>query len=476
MAARADYQSTYKRAVVFGAGKMACGLIGKLLHENEVHTTFVARSKNVDAINGLGGYHLRAGNACPTMVGNCDALRVSDGEEIAERIAEADVVFTAVGIDNIPAIAPLISEGLWLRFSRGSRPINIVASENLPGTGAYLKHQILGATRLSKSLLLEHNAGFSAALTRSIMTGGEVKDGHLQFSIDSVGDLTIDQQGLVDPLPVIPRAIISDEFDALFLEKLSTINLAQAAASYIGRIKNCKHVHEAANHPAIAPAVRSAVAEAVAAFSAEYPELGEMVERDARQAISRISSPELVDSVERICRGPMRKLGARERLVGPARLAVRHGLKHDQLVMTIAAALSYHDERDIQSKVLQYVLKNEGIDYILTAVCGLLPHEPLAQEIKIAWADTASAGTGSVIRLDRSYLVEKIINEALSELKLDSAAIADIFSVDDLADEFSNARVTTFLPVLVRNKIKIRMKGHTVLPMFNDALTLGLTA
>lgn len=447
-----------RSALVFGAGKMACGLLGKLLHESGYSVQFVARSRNIGAINARNGYALRVGPLETRHVTGATALSINDADEIVSTVANADIVFTAVGIDNIPAIAPLIARGLWRRLSQDARPINIIASENLPGTGAYLRHQIIGAASPRWGLLLDTYAGFSAALTRSIMTGGQQVNGEAQFIIDGEGDLTIDRQGLVGPAPRIARTSITEEFDALFLQKLSTINLSQAVAAYLGRREGCTLVDEAATHPHIAPIVRAAVGEAIAAFQTEFPHLGQRAARDAKDAISRIASPDLGDTVERICRGPMRKLGAQERLIGPARLAIKHGLPHDHLVQTIAAALTYHDERDVQSKVLQYVIGSEGLDYVLTAVCGLLPHEPLAQEVKVAWAALhAGERKKAELEIDRSHLVQKIIKEALADFDCDPASKTAARHMREISREFSSARVTAFLPILVRNKLRNRL-------------------
>ena len=454
-----------KRAVVFGAGKMACALLGELLFESGFNTLFVARSRNISAINRQNGYVVGvAGETAHWVrVRDCTAVETVEYEQIVEAVANADIVFTAVGIDNIPAIAPLIAEGVWRRLDRGRKqPLNVIASENLPGTGVYLRHQIVGAASREKALLLDKYVGFSAALTHRIMTGGEQRHGLLHFTVDTPGDLIIDRRGLVEPVPEIAHAEISDDFDALFFEKLSTTNLAQAVASYLGWREGLRFVHESALHPKIAPFVHAAMNEAVAAFQAEYPTLGASVVRDAKQAIIRIADPGLGDTVERICRSPMRKLGAQERLIGPVRLAVRHGLPHDKLVLAVAAALTYYDERDVQSKILQYMIANEGLDYVLTAVSGLLPHEPLTLEIKVAWAQLMQERSEVPYRLDRSQVIEKIISDVVTEMTVEANGQDIEHHARAIADEFSGARITTFLPILVRNKIQSRMNQHAV--------------
>jgi len=450
-----------KKALVFGAGKMACALLGELLYKAGFETLFVARGRNIASINRQKGYFVGlCGEPRWMRVRDCAALAIAEPDAIVEAVTEADIVFTAVGIDNIPAIAPVLAEGLSRRLDHVRPPLNVVAAENLPGTGAYLRHQIVGAASFEKALLLKKCVGFSAALTHRIMTGGGSIDGVLHFAVDAPGDLIIDRRGLIEPLPEIPHTSVSDEFDALFLEKLATTNLAQAVASYLGHRKTCRFVHEAAAHSKIAPIVQAAVDEAAAAFQAEFPDLGAMVARDAEKAITRIADPRLGDPVERICRDPLRKLGSRERMIGPARLAAKHGLPHENLVHAIAAALTYYDERDVQSKILQYVIADEGLDYVLTAVSGLLPHEPLAQEIKVAWAGLVQEKASTPPQFNRKHVVERMISDVVGEIAAKMENIDVALHVREIADEFSGARITAFLPSLVRKKFHDRLQQH----------------
>lgn len=462
---RPDARHHPRQAVVFGAGNMACALIGELLFEAGFETLFVARGRNIAQLNRQEGYAvgLVGQQSRWKRVRRCSALPISESDVIADAVAAADIVFTAVGIDNIPAIAPVLAEGLSRRLSRPARPLNVIAAENLPGAGAYLRHQIVCAAPLEKALLLNELVGFSAALTHRIMTGGEIVDGLLHFTVDAPGDLILDRRGLIEPLPRIAHTFVSDEFDALFLEKLATTNLAQAVASYLGHREACSYVHEAATHAGIAPAVEAAVAEAAAALRAEFPELEMMVSRDARLAVARIADPGLRDPIERICRGPMRKLGARERLIAPARLAAKHGLPHANLVKAIAAALAYDNEHDVQARMLQYIIAEEGVEYVLTAICGLLPHEPLAQEIKLEWAALMRNALQGSRRLGHRAIIEQLVREAVEEMADQIGAVDVDRCVDEISEEFGRARVTLFLPVLVKKRLSGRL-GSKVAP------------
>jgi len=376
------------RAVVFGAGKMACGLIGHVLSRSGFSVQFVARRADVvNAINRHHGYRLSvAGRAQPELIRGCSALRLQDADQVTLAVATADVVFTAVGIDNLAAVTPAISAGVFLRSQlRGDAPLNVIACENLPGAGAYLGHQILWAGSPGTRLVVERVGGFSAATTRRVMTGGLPRDGELAFSVDSEHPLVIDSRGLKGALPPLEGALLTEHFAAELMRKFFTVNCAQAVAAYLGYRHGCGYIHEAVAHPQVAPVVSAALAEATGALKAEFPDQAAAIQADAAEVLDRLASGEPADPIQRVAREPRRKLSPRERLVGPARLEQRHGLPSEALTQAIAAALAYDAATDAQAVGLQHTIAQESLESVLTEDCGLLPHEPLARRVKHHW-------------------------------------------------------------------------------------------
>jgi mannitol-1-phosphate 5-dehydrogenase len=427
---------------VFGAGKMACGLIGHVLTRSGFSVTFIARRADVvNAINRHRGYRLTiAGRAEPELIRGCCAVRLQDREQVTLAVATADVVFTAVGIDNLAAVTPAISAGLFLRTQlRGDLPLNVIACENLPGTGAYLGHQILCAGSPGTRLCVERVGGFSAATTRRVMMGGVARSGELCFSIDSEHPLVIDAAGLRGPLPPLDGAVVTDQFAAELMRKFFTINCAQAVAAYVGYRHGCKYIHEAVAHPQVAPTIGAALAESTAALKAEFPDQAVAIETDAAEVLDRLASGQPADPIYRVGREPRRKLSPRERLVGPARLAQRHGLSSEALAQAIAAALAYDAPSDAQAAAVQQTIAQDGLETVLTEDCGLLPHEPLARRVKHHWqrlvvaerpdhAPAARSGVPErlqavVFDLARQY-EPKLVLQALARVAQEQAVVA----------------------------------------------------
>jgi mannitol-1-phosphate 5-dehydrogenase len=90
----------------------------------------------------------------------------------------------------------------------------------------------------------------------------------------------------------------------------------------------------------------------------------------------------LADTVVRLARDPLRKLGPKERLVGAARLAEKAGVKPDALSLVIAAAYHYDNDDDPLAVELQRRIAVKGIEAVMADVSHLQATEPLAKSVQ----------------------------------------------------------------------------------------------
>ncbi|MCX5675322.1 MAG: mannitol-1-phosphate 5-dehydrogenase, partial [Planctomycetota bacterium] len=123
-------------AVQIGAGKIGRGLMGELFFASGYRTVFVDIDRPlVKALQGASSYevhHVTNASDKPVHVAGFSALDAADIEAVAEAIAGAALVCTAVGARNLPDVAPSIARGLAVRIRRGAAaPLNIIACENL---------------------------------------------------------------------------------------------------------------------------------------------------------------------------------------------------------------------------------------------------------------------------------------------------------------------------------------------------------
>ncbi len=160
-------------AVHFGAGNIGRGFIGQLLHESGYDIVFVdVRDDVVEALRTEGRYDVILADEDERRIpiDRVTALHSArDAGEVTERIAEADLVTTAVGPSILPVIAPAVAQGLTERARRGGAPVNVIACENKVGASQALKGYVMEHVPGESAGAVEEIAGFpNAAVDRIV--------------------------------------------------------------------------------------------------------------------------------------------------------------------------------------------------------------------------------------------------------------------------------------------------------------------
>ena len=113
-------------ALMYGGGNIGRGFIGMLLSQSGYNVTFVdVVDTVVETLNKNGKYPVRIiSNAGHTDVDvlNVNAVDGKNGEAVAEAIANANIMATAVGVNVLKFIIPNIVAGLKLRKERNLPP------------------------------------------------------------------------------------------------------------------------------------------------------------------------------------------------------------------------------------------------------------------------------------------------------------------------------------------------------------------
>jgi mannitol-1-phosphate 5-dehydrogenase len=161
------------KSVHFGAGNIGRGFIGQLLHESGYDITFVdIQDDLVDALKKDGHYEVILADEGEERVpvDRVTALHsINEADEVSERLAEADLITTAVGPSVLPVLAPVIAKGLVERARRGGAPVNVIACENMIGASQALRGLVMEHVPDEHAEAVEEIAGFpNAAVDRIV--------------------------------------------------------------------------------------------------------------------------------------------------------------------------------------------------------------------------------------------------------------------------------------------------------------------
>lgn len=371
-----------KRIVQFGAGNIGRSLVGQLFSRAGYEVLFVeAVEAIVRALTERGQYEvivkdtLPAGQPDRVLVTNVRGLHVSQGEEIARAVAEADVLATAVGPAALPKIAPLLAAGL----SKRSAPVSIILCENLRHAAAHMRgwlaeHLPADFDLASRVGLVETSIGKMVPLMPAEVTRSDP----LAVWAEAYNQIIADRAGFLGPPPEVPGLVLKDNFAAYVDRKLFLHNLGHAAAAYFGYLRGRESIWQCMEDAEIRAGTRAAMWASARALIVRYP--GEFNEENQTEHVDdllrRFANKALNDSVFRVGRDLYRKLSPDDRCLGALRLVQATGGDTMPILRTIAAALHFratdeHGRMFPADAEFHEALRTRGVKQILETHCGL---------------------------------------------------------------------------------------------------------
>jgi len=381
-----------KKAVQFGAGNIGRGFMGQLFYEAGYETTFVdVSSEVVRLINKKRQYPLKLLDArtrteIDLTINRIRAIDVGNVQAVAEAVANADIIGTAVGVGNLQPIAPLIIRGIQVRFERGAPPVDIYLCENTLTASGILKDAVMRNMGEALKKWTEENIGFVGTIVARMVPSKSDRfgiDDPLFVVADSFHALPYDANAVRAKPPAIEGIRAVDNFEAEVTRKLFTYNLGHAALAYLGYLRGFTYVHELFEDAELLAFFNGALDEISQALLSRFPDDLDRESQDwVRADINhRFSNPMIMDTVYRVGRDPIRKLGPHDRLAGSARLCLEQGIFPGNIAVVCAAAFCYDYSKDSEAVRLQEMIRKSGIDYALKEVSDVDPKSELGRKI-----------------------------------------------------------------------------------------------
>ncbi len=371
------------KAVILGAGRVALGYLGQMLRESGCAVTVVERRPEiVEAIN-RGGYIISVchnGASCSEVqVEGVRAISFPDEYTLAQELAEARLVFTAVGAGGLPHVSQVLGKALqrWLTFSAAD-PLDVICCENMPDAAASVRRAVRTVVSKSEWEALRERLRFRRAMVWRIISDRSLLDGVVRTRSDGAERMDIEALPSPDVLPPINGAVLRRDMEQAICEKLYGFNTGHGVAAYLGYLRGFRYVDEALQDPFIRSVVTAALLEAgwgLLCNNGHRPDLGQL----ANEWTARYANATLQDLIVRVARRPLQKLGPSGRLVLPARCALAAGACPWGLGTGIAAALQYDHPSDVEAAQLQKRIKEKGFEQALREIAGLSKTHPLTR-------------------------------------------------------------------------------------------------
>ena len=374
------------KAIVFGAGKIARGFIGQLLYLSKTDITFVDIDQQlVDRLNKDQKYHvyILGDSSLDSDVTGFQAVQLEDEKRIGAALVEADIAFVSVGGANLKSLGEKIGR-IYKENGIPKKPFNFVTCENWRHAGAFLYEGITAEMEEQEKTMFDQFVGVNEAV---IMRSATQPSDELAMQdatgvwVQNYWYLPISAEHFKGELPPIQDAELMQNFGDFLTQKMYTNNTSNAVIAYHGYLAGYELLAEAANSPEVSALLDEVYEEINQTLVAELHVDPQQQKAFAEKARAKYTDWTIVDRIIRHGKDPLRKLGAQDRLIAPARMALNHGVYPRVIIETIAKALFFDEESDASSRKLKAMRREHGIPYVLQTVCELNEQEPLYREV-----------------------------------------------------------------------------------------------
>ncbi len=367
--------------VQYGAGNIGRGFIGQLFSQGGYAVRFIdVNMEIIDALNRDGRYPVTVvdgDSRTDIWVGNVSGIDGRDAAAVTEAIAGADAMATAIGVNVLPRIVPLIAAGIKARFDRGVRePLNIIICENMLDADKFLHDKILEYLDGEQAAYFDSHVGLvEASIGRMVpvMTEEQRRENPLRVCVEKYGELPVDRNAFKGPVPGIPGIYPYSPFAFYIQRKLFVHNMGHALTAYLGRIAGYEYIWQAVGDPYIKIIAQRAMTESALALSSAFDFPLPAILEHIADLLLRFSNAALGDTVLRVGNDIRRKLSPSDRFAGAIRACLEAGTVPVYIPAGIAAALFFRNPDDPHSAPLLADLDTRGVGYVLEQYCGIAP-------------------------------------------------------------------------------------------------------
>ena len=380
-----------KTAVMYGAGNIGRGFIGKVFADSGYEVCFLdIMQEIIDEMNARGEYNVRIVSNARTEEAVVKPVRAVNSltEQAIDEIVNCDIMATAVGVNVLPKIAPVIARGVAARMVRSGRPLDVILCENQLGADELMRGWINERLTDEQRAWADENLGLvEASIGRMVppLTPEMRAQDKLLICVEPYCELPVDRDAFKGEIPDLAGLIPYTPFEFYIKRKLFLHNGGHALCAYLGYEKGYEYIWQAIADPEIYAAAKASMMTSAAALVRKFGEgVRENVESNVEDLLFRFQNKALKDTVARVGADPVRKLRRNDRIVGAALFAIEQGVDPAPIVKGIAAALRFDQPGDPTAPELQKALSQQGVDYVLGRYMGLEPHEPLYGMIREA--------------------------------------------------------------------------------------------
>lgn len=358
-----------KKALMYGAGNIGRGFIGQLFHMSGYEISYIdVNMAVIDKLNNDKKYpiYITDGDDYREyLVTNVSGVNGRDNEAIAEAMAEADIMATAVGVNILKFIAAPFAGGVRRRMEKGiEKPLNVIICENMIEADKYFADLVKSnLTKEEQEYFDTHIALVEPSIGRMVpATPKEIAEKNpLAVCVEPYCELPVDKDAFKGEIPDIKNMVPFAPFSFFIRRKLFMHNMSHALTAYFGALKGYTYIWEAILDPDIKDLASKALLESSKALNLEYGVPMEELKAFSDNLLERFKNKLLGDTIERVGKDTKRKLSNNDRFVGTVLLCEKLGFIPYNVLAGLAAGLFFDFEGDESSREVAKEARENGV-------------------------------------------------------------------------------------------------------------------
>lgn len=386
-----------RNILIWGAGRIGRGFLADVFQTSGYHITFVDVSEELIAqLKRAGRYTVvRAegdGKRDNLIIHSYDAFSTTQVEEVAQALADADLMALAVFPRDFAAVAVQMIPGLQRRRTlRPDMPLDIILCTNLAHAAIEFKAALQTVLPEDLRAYVEQQVGIVESLVIRMVVeppAAERARDPLLVWTNGYAELPVDRHAFKVAIPSVRGLRLVDDMRAEEMRKLYTYNTFHAALAYWGTLYGYERIVDCLADTRVRKEALGALYESSQALQAEYRFPAEEMARWNEGVVHQTNNPTLGDRVSRQAADPLRKLRREDRLIGPILLARKHAIPTPHLIRATAAAFLYRNACDAGAVAVQERIARCGIEVSVREICQLSPaEEDIVTAVTAAYAE-----------------------------------------------------------------------------------------
>ena len=378
-----------KTAVVFGAGNIGRGFIAQLFSESGYLVNFIDIDDSlITHFNTEKTYELQTAyndDINNYTIGPVAGINGKDNQSVVDALSQADVAATAVGVRALDYLIDNFATTIIQRSQENKAPLNIIFCENLKNAAAIIRDKVKAKLSPEHHDYLESHIGFVDTVIGRMVPAPSADSPTGFIRVEPYKELPVDKDCFRGEIPSISNMTAYENFYLFTARKLYIHNCGHAILSYCGFLKDYEFGYEAMENDWVYDCLTAAWSESKEAIVATYQADADWLQQHIDDLSYRFKNKTLGDSIFRLGKDPIRKLGPTDRLISPYLMARKSGLEASALAKGIAAAFCFTPAEDPIALELLERLKNDVLQASLETISGIKADSMEEKQIESAY-------------------------------------------------------------------------------------------